>query len=233
MGIQATNAVDWTLTLAVRSIRVGVTGGIGSGKSTVAAILSQLKAIVIDADAISRRLTAGKGEALPQIKAIFGSKLLNENGGLNREKMREIVFNDSAAKDQLQRILHPLIQKEMLAQANFESNKGAACIVFDIPLLVESGVWRSLVDLVLVVDCTTNTQLNRIRARDGLSDTIVQTVMAAQVGRNERLNAADIVVFNDNCSLDQLGLNVQACAQKIGQLFSDWNLQRDPLRIPL
>ena len=219
--------------MAVRSIRVGVTGGIGSGKSTVAALLNQLKAIVIDADAISRELTASKGEALPQIEAIFGSKLFDDNGGLNREKMRDIVFNDSSAKGQLQRILHPLIQKEMLAQANFASNKGTACIVFDIPLLVESGYWRSLVDLVLVVDCTADTQLNRVRSRDGLSDTIVQTVMAAQVSREERLNAADIVVFNDSCSLDQLALSVQACAQKIGPLLSDWNLQRDPLRIPL
>ena len=202
--------------MAVRSIRVGITGGIGSGKSTVAAILNKLKAIVIDADEISRRLTASKGAALPQIEAIFGSEFLDDNGELNREKMREIVFNDFSARNRLQRILHPHIQREVLAQANLASDKGAACVVFDIPLLVESGYWRSFVDLVLVVDCTVGTQLNRVKARSGLSDTIVQNVMAAQVSREERLNAADIVVFNDNCSLEQLALSVHRSAQKIG-----------------
>lgn len=216
MGANSIDAGAWTLVVKGNAIRLGLTGGIGSGKSTVAAMLQGLNASVIDADEISRRLTARQGAALPQIAATFGPAFIDANGALNRPKMRETVFNDSSAKTRLEGILHPLIREEMLVQANLACAQGAACVVLDIPLLVESGAWRNFIDLVLVVDCTASTQVSRVIARNGLSDAAVQSMMAAQLSREERLLAADIVLFNDDCSMEQLVSSVSAIAPKIG-----------------
>lgn len=202
--------------MATYPIRLGLTGGIGSGKSTVASMLQKLSAVVVDADAIARELTASNGEALPHIVALFGPNYIDIDGKLNRDKMRATVFKEPWAKRQLEDILHPLIREKMLMRARSASFHGAACVVFDIPLLVESGSWRNFVDCVLVVDCTPETQMNRVKARNGFSDAEVRTILAAQASRAWRLRAADIVLFNDNCSLANLAVNVRAIAQKIG-----------------
>lgn len=197
-------------------VHVGLTGGIGSGKSTVALMLQKLGAVVVDADAISRAATAPDGAALPGIATLFGPDFLGTDGALNRPKMRETVFNDPTAKSKLEQILHPLIRREMVAQADLASSRGAHCVVFDIPLLVESGTWRNFVNSVLVVDCTQDTQIRRVKERSGYSDEMVLSVISAQASRQDRLQTADIVLFNDDCSLGHLATCVQTIASKIG-----------------
>lgn len=216
MGTESSNAGDRTVVVKTDPVHVGLTGGIGSGKSTVAAMLQKLGAAIVDADAISRATTAPNGAALPAIATCFGPDFLSIDGALNRQKMRETIFRDPAAKSQLEHILHPLIRREMLAEAAMASSRGVPCVVFDIPLLVESGAWRNFVDSVLVVDCTPETQIQRVKERNGLSEEIVLSVISTQANRNDRLRAADIILFNDGCSLEQLATCVQAVASKIG-----------------
>lgn len=197
-------------------VRIGLSGGIGSGKSTVATMLEKLGATVVDADAISRATTAAGGIALPAIVSVFGSEYLDLNGALNRPKMRTTVFHDPAAKKRLEHLLHPFIRDEMMSQANLATLRGVRHVIFDIPLLIESGVWRNFVDSVLIVDCTPATQKLRVQARSGLNQDMVQSIISAQASRIDRLRAADIVVFNDDCSLAQLATSVQEIATKIG-----------------
>lgn len=197
-------------------VHIGLTGGIGSGKSTVAALLHKLGASVVDADAISRAATAPNGSAMPEIAIAFGPAFVALDGALNRTKMREAVFKDPAAKKKLEHIVHPLVRREMLAQADFAISRDATCVVFDIPLLVESGEWRSFLDSVLVVDCTVESQVLRVKERSGLAEETVRSVISAQASRSDRLRAADVVIFNDYCSLAQLAAQVQSIAYEIG-----------------
>lgn len=216
MGAKSTDAINRALVVKTNPVHIGLTGGIGSGKSTVAALLHKLGAAVVDADAISRAATAAGGAAICEIRTIFGHEFIGPGGALNREKMREVLFTDSSAKSKLESILHPFIRQQMFAQAETASAAGAACVVFDIPLLVESGAWRNFMDSVLVVDCTPETQLLRVKARSAISEDMILTIISAQASRNHRLAAADIVLFNDNCSMEQLASRVQAIALKIG-----------------
>lgn len=216
MGAERANAGDWALVVRTDPVLLGLTGGIGSGKSTVAAMLTNLGAAIIDADAFSRAATAPKGLALPAIASLFGPEFLSADGSLNRQKMRDTIFREPEAKRKLENILHPLIRSEMLTSANLASSRGAPCVVFDIPLLVESEAWRNLVDSVLVVDCTQETQMRRVKERNGLSEEVILSIISTQASRNDRLRAADIVLFNDSCSLGQLASCVQAIAAKIG-----------------
>ena len=202
--------------MKIAPVRLGLTGGIGSGKSTVAGMLQKLGAVIVDADAISRTSTATNGVAITEIAAVFGPEFIDSDRALNRQKMRETIFKDPAAKSKLERIVHPLIRKEMLAQAVFASSNGAACVVFDIPLLVESGTWRNFVHSVLVIDCTGETQLQRVKERSGLTNETIQRIVASQTNREDRLRAADFVIFNNSCSTDQLAISVRAIASKIG-----------------
>ncbi len=189
-------------------LRLGLTGGIGSGKSTVAALLSQLGASVIDADAISRAATAAHGAAIPLIQATFGPEVLNAQGALDRDKMRQRIFADHAAKTQLERIVHPIVGQQTQQQVQTAEQSGSSCIVFDIPLLVESQRWRDTLHRILVVDCLPSTQMARVRARNGLSDAEIQPILAAQASRITRLQAADFVLFNDGITLDTLAAQV-------------------------
>ena len=198
------------------TVYLGLTGGIGSGKSTVAGMMRDLGAAMVDADAISREITGTHGVALPAIAASFGASVINLNGSLDREAMRDIAFNDVSAKARLESILHPMIRKEMLVRANLAASQGSACIVFDVPLLVESKSWRSVCDWVLVVDCSAETQQARVAARSGLTLIMIQRMMASQVRREMRLRAADLVLFNDGISLAQLARDVKAIAPRIG-----------------
>ena len=216
MGTQRLDASFWVLTVKKRVVRVGLTGGIGSGKSTVAAMLQALGAEVIDADAISRTLTASGGAAIPSIAAVFGVDVIDSHGAMDRVKIREIVFNDASAKSRLENVLHPLIRQEMLFRANSPSLHSASCIVFDIPLFVESGAWNKFVDLVLVVDCTAQIQLARVQARSELPLPLIEKIVSTQASREVRLQVADIVLFNDTCSLEQLAEYVQKISTKLG-----------------
>jgi len=188
--------------------RIGLTGGIGSGKSTVAALLVAEGAVLVDTDAIARRIAEPGGIAMPAIEAAFGRTVIAPDGGLARAGMRQLVFADSSARKRLESILHPLIGAETERMALAAGQE--ATVVFDVPLLVESGRWRALVDRVLVVDATEETQLRRVVARSGWTPDAVHAVIAQQAPRKLRRAAADAVIFNESLSLEELGAQVRS-----------------------
>lgn len=193
---------------------VGLTGGIGSGKSTVAALLARLGAAVIDADAIARQLTAPGGRAMPAIAQQFGPDFVTPEGALNRDRMRALAFTDPGAKKNLEAIIHPLVAEETTRQTGAAEQAGHPCLVFDVPLLVESARWRQKVDHVLVVDCLPETQITRVMARNGLTRAAVEAIIAAQSQRLRRLQAADSVIFNDGLTLQGLSTEVAMLAPR-------------------
>ena len=192
------------------TLRLGITGGIGSGKSTVCGLLAQKGLPVIDADAISRACTAPGGAALPAIAQAFGDAVFEAPGLLNRDAMRALVFDQPQARAQLQALLHPMIAAEIERQAAQAAASFAPCIAFDIPLLVESQRWRPLLDKVLVVDCQAQTQIDRVMQRSGLTAQSVQKIMAAQSTRAARLQCADYVLFNESVTIDQISQQLSA-----------------------
>jgi dephospho-CoA kinase len=198
------------------ALRLGLTGGIGSGKSTVAQLLVDQGAVLIDADAISRATTAVGGSAIAPIVAAFGQPVIGNDGALNRDAMRTLVFADPAAKARLEGIVHPLVGQAIATQSRQAEDAGAACIVFDIPLLVESGRWRRTVDRVLVVDCLVSTQIVRVMARSGLTTAEVEKIVATQATRAQRLAAADVVLFNDGITRDELAVQTREIAAQFG-----------------
>jgi dephospho-CoA kinase len=173
---------------------VGLTGGIGSGKSTVADLFAARGAAVIDTDQIAHQLTATGGAAMPAIRNIFGADFLTADGAMDRLKMRQRVFTDGNAKKQLEAILHPLIQSECERAA---TETAGHYLLFVVPLLVESGRWRQRVARVLVVDCAETTQVQRVMRRNAMTEAQVRAIMAAQVPRATRLAAADDIIVND------------------------------------
>ena len=175
-------------------LKLGLTGGIGSGKSTVARLFADCGAAVIDSDAIARAVTAPGGAAIDLIAKQFGSHFITPQGAMNRDLMRALAFSDTQARKQLEEIIHPLVNEETARQAGQASS---VCIVFDVPLLVESGRWRQKLDQVLVIDCSEETQIRRVMLRNGWTREAVLQVMAGQAGRTQRLAAADICIFND------------------------------------
>jgi dephospho-CoA kinase len=187
-------------------MRIGLTGGIGSGKSTVASLLVDAGATLIDTDAIARAITRPQGAAMPAIEAEFGRSVIAVDGGLDRTRMRELAFADTAARKRLEAILHPLIGAECERQAAASVSQ---MIVFDVPLLVESKRWRVLVDRVLVVDATEETQVQRVVARSGWAPEAVRAVIAQQADRDMRRAAADAVIFNEKMSLAELSDQVR------------------------
>lgn len=199
------------------ALRVGLTGGIGSGKSTVAGMLAECGAAIIDADAISRQTTAPGGAAIALITQEFGADLVTADGALDRIRMRELVFSDPEAKRRLEAIIHPLVGEEAARQTAQVQQSGRACIVFDVPLLVESGRWRQQLDRVLVVDCDEETQISRVMARSGWTRQMVEQVMAGQASRLRRLAAADVCIDNDGTvSPEALALRVLQAARRFG-----------------
>lgn len=197
---------------AATSLRIGLTGGIGSGKSTVARELVKLGATLVDTDAIARSLVLPGGAAINAIRTLFGAAVIDPDGGLDRVRMRELVFADTAAKGRLEGILHPMIGIECDRQAQAAAGRP---VVFDVPLLVESSRWRSRVDRILVVDCSEATQIERVMQRSNWSRHAVQAVMAQQANREARRAAADAVIHNESLSLSQL-------AEEIGVLWQRW-----------
>lgn len=197
-------------------LRIGLTGGIGSGKSTVARMLVGCGAVLIDADAISRETTAPGGMAISLIAAQFGPQAINVDGAMDRDFMLQRAFDHPAFKRQLEAIIHPLVGHEIARQASSAELVGKPCIVFDIPLLVESGNWRSKLDQVLVIDCSEATQVSRVTARSGWTPDAVQKVLAAQASRAARRAAADICIYNDGLSMQALGLLVSQISPRFG-----------------
>jgi dephospho-CoA kinase len=186
-------------------LRIGLTGGIGSGKSTVAQMLHARGAAIIDADAIARSVTAPNGAAMPAIAQTFGEDFITTDGALDRERMRAHVFKEPSAKQALEAIIHPLVTQETQRQAQAAIEQGFRTLVFDVPLLVESGTrWRTQVDRVLVVDCAETTQIERVVARNGLSRETIQNIISAQASRAQKLAAADWVIHNEKLTLQTL-----------------------------
>jgi dephospho-CoA kinase len=188
---------------------VGLTGGIGSGKSAAAAFFARHGAAVIDTDALAHELTAPGGAAMAAIRDTFGAAVIAESGALDRAAMRHLVFNDAVARGRLESILHPLIRAESQLRCERDLAQGAPYAVLVVPLLVESGTYRNRVSRVVVVDCDETTQIARVMARSGMSREEVQRIMAAQASRAERLAAADDTLNND---ADISGLELQVAA---------------------
>jgi dephospho-CoA kinase len=197
------------------ALRLGLTGGVGSGKSTAARIFQEMGASIIDADAISREVTAPGGAAIFALQSLFGSKMLTDEGALDRVRMRDLIYSNPIAKTQLERIVHPLVGKAISHQAHSAEASGAQCIVFDIPLLVESNHWRETLHRILVIDCSEASQAERVMTRSGLTLSEVQSIVFAQSSRAQRLKAADIIVFNDGVTIEEFAQQIR----KIGQHF--------------
>lgn len=194
---------------------IGLTGGIGSGKSTVAHMLVKLGAHLVDLDAISRQLTGPQGAAMPAIAQAFGPHLLADDGSLHRERMRDLAFADSEALQRLEAILHPLIGQH--AQAQAAQAKADQRVIFDVPLLVENlSRWQPLMDRIVVVDCLPDTQIDRVMRRTGWSREAVEHVLTKQAQREQRLAVADHVLHNGGTDLTALQQQVQA-------LWDMWN----------
>lgn len=196
---------------------MGLTGGIGSGKSTVADFWARRGAAIIDADAISRSLTAPGGRAIPAIIDAFGTALIGPDGAMDRQAMRARVFSEPQAKRQLEHIIHPLVSQITAEQAQVAVARGQRCLVFDVPLLVESADrWRPQLDRIVVVDCDEATQCQRVMQRSGLSVQEVQRIVAQQATRAQRLRCADLVIFNQGLSLSQLETQVNQVVADFG-----------------
>ncbi|MES2887958.1 MAG: dephospho-CoA kinase [Pseudomonadota bacterium] len=197
-----------------RALRVGLTGGIGSGKSTVAQCLRQHGAAVMDTDAISRDLTAPGGAAMDAVRTQFGAGAVNAQGGMDRARMRQRVLSDPEAKQRLEALLHPMIEAEAEAQA---ARSSAALQVFDVPLLVETGRWHARVDRVMVVDCEESTQVLRVAQRPGWTAVMAREVVRLQASRAARRAAADLVIHNDDLDLRALEIRVTAAVERLYQ----------------
>lgn len=173
---------------------IGLTGGIGCGKSSASQFFEQLGATIVDTDSIAHELTRPEGAAIAAIRDAFGAAYIAGNGALDRKNMRELVFSDPAARGKLETILHPLIRRralELLARPD------GPYVMLVVPLLLETGAYRELTDRVLVIDCDEALQVARASARSGMSEEDVRAIMAAQLPRRQRLAAADDVIRND------------------------------------
>jgi len=192
----------------VPGLRIGLTGGIGSGKSTVARRFAALGAFVVDTDALARTLTAPGGAAIPAIAAAFGADMIAPDGAMDRAKMRALAFGQPDERRRLEAILHPMIGAATRSQAAC-AGAGQA-IVFDVPLLAESGTWRARVDRVVIVDCSAARQVERVMQRSGWTADAVERAIAQQASRAQRRAIADAVIFNETLSLAQLEAQVDA-----------------------
>lgn len=198
-----------------KRLTIGLTGGIGSGKSTVSQMLVDLGAHLVDMDAISRSLTAPQGAAIDAIAQHFGHDFIDASGAMDRSRMRELAFADPGAMARLEGILHPLIGQHAATRAALA--QPAQHIVYDVPLLAESGrLWRDKVDRVLVIDTSPETQIARVMVRSGWPREAVEKVLAKQAQREMRLALADHVILNEGLSLEELRAEVE-------KLWRLWN----------
>ncbi|OQK15743.1 dephospho-CoA kinase [Methyloprofundus sedimenti] len=172
--------------------KVGLTGGIGCGKSTVSDLFKQHAIPVIDADKIAHELVTPGQKALEQIKTDFGTHCINPDGSMNRSKLRDCIFQDAKKKRLLENIIHPLVYAEIDQQV---SKLTTPYVIISVPLLIETGM-QSLVDHILVIDCPMEMQVNRVKLRDKLSDSLITSIINSQVSRTERLAHADSIIYN-------------------------------------
>ena len=193
------------------SLVIGLTGGIGSGKSTVAHRQAAFGAALVDTDVIAHELTSAQGAAMSLIASAFGPSVIRADGALDRIAMRRLVFSNPSHKARLEAILHPLIRCE--SDARCQAAAAAPYVLLVVPLLIESASYRQRVDRILVVDCDESTQLSRVIARSGLSAAEAQAIMATQASRAERLAVADDVLFNGG-GRDDLNAQVLALHQR-------------------
>ena len=197
--------------------RVGLTGGIGSGKSTVASLFKECGVLVIDSDVISHQMTQSGGIAIAVIRTTFGDDYIDASGALDRVLMRQLIFSDHAAKLKLEAILHPLIRAQILTQinnVNINTTLASPYLLLVIPLLFEMLNYHELVQRTLVVDCAETTQVARTMQRSGLDEQTVRTIMASQTTRAERLRLADEIIQNDG--------NLDAIRRQIAKLHQHY-----------
>jgi dephospho-CoA kinase len=197
-------------------LRVGLTGGIGSGKSLVATELEKCGAAIIDTDLIAHDITKSNGLAMSAIEQAFGPEFLLEDGSLDRHKMRELVFDDPKAKEKLEKITHPLIYQETQRLSLLCQAKNPAYLVYVVPLLVESGFWINqspeALDCIVVIDCPENQQIARVQERNGLEIALIKKIIASQASRHDRLLLADYVIEN-NQGIEDLKTEAQLLHQ--------------------
>lgn len=199
-------------------MRLGLTGGIGSGKSTVGNMFVSLGATLIDADQIARDVTGPQGDAMDAIRSTFGDMFVDASGALDRTRMRQLAFSEPEARARLEAIVHPLVTRHSLLQTQQALAAGSRMIVHDIPLLAESGGrWSRQLDAVVVVDCPVETQIERVVQRNGLAREVVQGIIASQATRHARRAVADIVITNGpGCTLPALQAQVRQAAALFG-----------------
>ncbi len=200
------------------SFVVGLTAGIGCGKSTVAELFAKHGAGIIDTDAIAHRLTQSGGEAIAAIRAAFGKDYITEDGALDRAKMRKLIFSDAVAKQRLELILHPLIHEQ--AKVKLSQLQTKPYVIIAVPLLPESPAFRQLVQRVLVVDCDETIQIARVTGRSRISEEEVRNIIAQQTPRAERLRLADDVIHNDD-GLDNLSEQVAVLHERYSNMPSN------------
>jgi dephospho-CoA kinase len=186
---------------------VGITGGIGSGKSTVADLFALRGVPLVDTDVIAHRITAPGGLAMPSIANEFGPSFVATDGSLDRAQMRALVFSDDTARSRLEAITHPLIRAETERE---RSEARGPYVMVVVPLLVESGSWKTRVDRVLVVDCAIETQIERVMRRNAFTREQVLAIIERQATREARLAAADDVIVNDAVAIEVLSREVDA-----------------------
>lgn len=199
---------------------IGLTGGIGSGKTVVSDLLGSYGAGIIDTDKISHQITAPGGKAIPLITKAFGADFIDTQGALDRPKMRAVVFEDPSARQVLEQITHPLIQEEAAKQAHEMANSGASYLVFVVPLLIESGFWIKLIDYLVVVDCLEEMQIQRVMHRNNMTHSDVENILKAQTSRNTRIAAANAVIENQG-SLDELKPAVLKLHQQLLKILEE------------
>jgi len=199
---------------------IGLTGGIGSGKTAVSNLLAELGAGIIDTDLIAHQITATNGKAIAAIEKLFGPEFIDSDGALNRSMMRAFVFKKPEARGLLEQITHPLIQEETVKQALALAKTHIPYLVFVVPLLLESGTWQKLMDYLVVVDCPIETQIERVMHRNQLSRLEVESILQAQATREDRLAIANTVIENGGY-LDQLRPQVLQLHQKLLKINKD------------
>jgi dephospho-CoA kinase len=194
--------------------KVGLTGGIGSGKSTVTRMLASYGITIVDADKISRASTASGGAAIEAISMVFGEAMIDETGALDRANMRELVFREADARKRLEAIVHPIVQEQMRLQAEQASSP---YVVYDIPLLIESvGRYRSQFKRICVVDCDEETQISRVQSRNQLAVEEIRRIIASQASRELRLEHADDVIVNG------AGVDLVELQQQVRTMHEFW-----------
>ena len=190
---------------------IGMTGGIGSGKSEALKIFESLNIKVIDLDNIAKEITDSSHQAIQEIKLVFGDAIFDKDNRLDRKKLREIIFSEKDQKINLEKILHPKILEEVMKRLNVLSHE--SYVVIDIPLLFETNQYTSLISRSLVIDCKVNDQIERVKKRDGIDTSIIQSIIEQQVDRNYRIEKADDIVINDG-SIEKLEESIKVLHKK-------------------